>query len=100
MDNAPAGTVYAVNERRSDLPGPRLIYRGTDTATVISGKPDGVYSYTVQTGDGKFFSNSLDVSVHHHSLATALKFFSIGAIVFAFILIAIIRGNRQRSRQL
>ena len=75
-----------------------IIYEGVDTATVISGKPDGVYHYSLRTTDGREIAKPVTVTVKHHSLATAFNFFLVGAIVFIFILIAIIRGNSTQAK--
>lgn len=88
-------TIYIVEETPTGAATPRVIYKGKDTATVISGKSDGQYLYQIHTSDGKHISNQLTVTVAHHSLTTAFNFFTIGAIVFIFILLAILRGNKQ-----
>jgi len=95
-----AGDVrYELQEARE--PGfdtPRPIYEGRDTASVISGKPDGDYFYRVRTlseaGPGPW-SEPARVSVAHHSLARALQFFFVGALVFAVLVTVIIRGTRE-----
>ena len=98
MKNASPGTVYILEQTAEDAETAEQIYRGSDTATMISGKPDGRYNYVVRTEDGSSSSNPLTVTVAHHSLATAFNFFIIGVVVFIFILIAIVLGNRQQSK--
>ena len=73
------------------------LYRGSDTASVISGKPDGDYYYRVSSHDSSLplESNIVKVTVAHHSLNDALMFFIAGAIVFITILIMIFKGSRQ-----
>ena len=90
-------TIYIVDEVSESGKTTKQIYKGSDTATMISGKPDGIYTYIVHSEDRKFSSKPVSVTVAHHSLTTAFNFFWIGAVVFIFILIAILRGNRQRT---
>jgi hypothetical protein len=97
--NDGSDSIYIVEETSGDEETPRVIYKGADTATVISGKPDGIYTYKVKSEDSRHVSNLLTVTVEHHSLTSAFNFFWIGAIVFIFILIAILRGNKQRDDQ-
>jgi amino acid transporter len=70
------------------------IYRGSDAARVMSGKPDGDFYYRVRDTDDGTFSNVVKVTVRHHSLARALAFFSLGAIVFLATLLLIATGAR------
>ena len=90
-------TIYILNELSESKTATKQIYKGSDTATMISGKPDGIYTYIVHAEDKKFTSKPVTVTVVHHSLNTAFNFFWVGAVVFIFILIAILRGNRQRA---
>lgn len=74
----------------------RTLYRGPDLATVLSGQPDGDYYYrirAVDNGDGSPWSGTVHVEVQHHSLARALRFLAVGAIVFVALLILILRGE-------
>lgn len=89
------GMVLTLEERQDAAAAVSEIYNGMDTATVISGKPDGVYHYTLLSDAGEPVSNTVTVTVKHHSLTIAVNFFLIGALVFVFILIAIIRGSRK-----
>lgn len=100
MKNASPGTIYVVEQTAADPEVTQQIYRGSDTATMISGKPDGSYQYVVRADDGSAYSNPLTVTVAHHSLASAFNFFIIGVVVFIFILLAILHGNRQQAGQL
>ena len=99
---SPAGDspgAYILEESRDGKAGKEVIYQGSDTATVISGKPDGVYHYTLRSVDGSSASSPVTITVKHHSLATAFNFFLIGAVVFIFILVAIIRGSCASATQ-
>ena len=98
MKNASPGPVYILEQATEDAEKAEQIYRGSDTSTMISGKPVGRNHDIVRTDDGSSSSNPLTVSVAHHSLATAFNFFIIGVVVFIFILIAIILGNRQQAK--
>lgn len=98
MKDASPGAVYILEQKAADAEVAEQIYRGSDTATMISGKADGEYHYIVHTDDGSSSSNPLTVTVAHHSLATAFNFFTIGVLVFIFILIAIVTGNRQQAK--
>ncbi|MFN2348212.1 MAG: fibronectin type III domain-containing protein [Thioalkalivibrio sp.] len=90
---------YELQEAREPgFDSPRSIYEGRDTASVISGKPDGDFFYRVRAlnkaGPGPW-SEPARVSVAHHSLARALQFFFVGALVFAVLVTVIIRGTRE-----
>jgi len=95
-----AGNVhYELQEAREPaFDSPRSIYEGRDTASVISGKPDGDFFYRVralsEAGPGPW-SEPARVSVAHHSLTRALQFFFVGALVFAVLVTVIIRGTRE-----
>jgi len=91
--NANEGTVYILEEKISGEPDTKTVYRGTDTATVFSGKSDGTYIYSVRSTDNQNISNNVEVVVAHHPLSTAFTFFWLGAIVFVVLLVSIIRGN-------
>ncbi|MDZ7660887.1 hypothetical protein [Thiohalophilus sp.] len=77
----------------------RRLYQGRDRATVITGRPDGIYYYRARIaavdGPTGSWSDTVKVEVDHHPLSRALGFFSIGAIVFIAILVAILIGNRR-----
>ncbi len=94
FEDAPTDTVFIVDERTSEMSLATPIYSGKDTAMVISGKPDGTYIYQVRSADNQYQSNAIEVVVSHHSLATAFRFFVLGAVVFIVLLIVILRGNK------
>lgn len=80
----------------ADFSRSRVLYRGPDLASVISGKPDNDYFYRISTqANPTNTSNTVKVTVAHHPLSNALFFFSIGAIVFLATLVVIFRGNQQ-----
>jgi hypothetical protein len=77
---------------------PDILYKGADSATTISGKPDGKWYYRVRAlrdGQPGPWSETVEVTVAHHSLSRALMFLTIGVIVFISIVITVIRGSRK-----
>ncbi|HEX2140109.1 MAG TPA: hypothetical protein VHG33_10395 [Woeseiaceae bacterium] len=89
------GEVVVQEARAADFVSPRVVYRGSDNARVMSGKPDGDWFYRARTaGSGSDFGNVVKVTVQHHSLGRAFAFFSLGAVVFLATLGVIIRGAR------
>lgn len=77
---------------------PDILYIGADGATTISGKPDGKWYYRVRAlrdGQAGPWSETVEVTVAHHSLSRALMFLTIGVIVFISIVTMIIRGSRK-----
>lgn len=86
-----------------DKPTYEMIYRGTDTATVITGLPDGNYLYRarlkLENGDFTEWTEPVSVNVMHHSLTRAFLFFSIGALVFLATLLLILFGARAPAIQ-
>lgn len=96
--------------RLIESPGPdfetkNLVYEGPDTARLISGKSNGRYFYRLErmvATDGiqaDVVSNTVQVTVRHHSLARAFTFFAIGAAVFAATLALVLFGGRNERRQ-
>jgi hypothetical protein len=75
---------------------PTTLYRGPDTATVISGKPDGTWYYRVRAATdagSDAWSNALAVTVDHHDLGRALLFLALGFAVFIAIVVTVLRGK-------
>lgn len=78
------------------------LYRGPDRATVISGRPDGIWYYRVraiEAGQPGPWSEPLSVTVRHHSLGRAIAFFALGLLVFLGILLLVTRGAWQETRE-
>jgi len=71
----------------------KKIYQGTDTATTISGKPDGIYIYVLQNDGGK--GTEMSVSVSHHSPFRTAFFFATGLFVFLATVFLILKGNNK-----
>ena len=79
-----------------------IVYEGPDTARLISGKSNGQYYYRLESAAGiqaDVLSNTLQVTVKHHSLVRAFTFFAIGAAVFAATLALVLFGGRNERRQ-
>jgi hypothetical protein len=91
----PAGQVELQESADPVFRDPATRYVGHDSATLISGKPDGQWYYRVRalsdthTGD---WSNTVAITVNHHSLVRAVLFLSLGIIVFITIVLLVIRG--------
>ncbi len=75
----------------------RQVYLGTDTASVFSGKPDGVWFYRLRTigKDARTsdWSEPLRIEVAHHELRRALLVFATGLFVFLATVFMILRGT-------
>lgn len=84
--------------RTPDFADPEVIYRGTDNATVLSGKQDGDWYYRARTaGPGGEFGEPARVTVQHHPLGRAFGFFALGAVVFLATLSLIVSGARAEA---
>jgi hypothetical protein len=93
--DAGPGDLRLVEAGDADFQAPRVVYDGTDTARLVSGKPDGDYFYRLESADGPtVLSNTVEVSVRHHSLGRAAAFFAVGAAVFAATLGLVVYGSR------
>lgn len=90
------GELRLVESGDADFRAPHVVYEGADTARLVSGKPDGVYFYRLESVGGvpAVLSNTVEVSVRHHSLGRAAAFFAVGAAVFAATLGLIVYGSR------
>ena len=78
------------------------LYSGPDTATLISGRSNGIYYYRIRSNQAPEtldqWSNVVKVEVAHHSLFRAFMFFGLGSIVFATTLVMVIVGNKSSSQ--
>ena len=78
----------------------KLLYAGSDPATVISGRSDGTWFYRARLRDGEVaspWSDSVTVTVAHHPLSRALSFFALGIVVFLATVWLIVRGPTQTT---
>jgi hypothetical protein len=92
-----ANARYEVEEIRPGQPA-RILYRGPDTARVMTGQPNGQYAYRVrdiQPANTGGWSETQSVLVQHHPLSRALAFFGMGLLVFLATLAVILRGERK-----
>ena len=90
------GARYDLMEQSADGES-RIVYRGRDTARVMTGLPNGRYTYRVRTEDGRdlsAWSEPAEVTVAHHPLTRAFTFFGIGLLVFIATVVLILRGER------
>ncbi len=76
---------------------PRIVYRGADRASFVSGLPDGTYYCRVRSGNGAW-SPPLRLTVKHQSLVLAFSLFGIGATVFLLTAGMVVRGARETER--
>lgn len=91
-ESAPEG-IFELREQATDG-AERTLYRGPDTARLISGKPNGVYRYQVRRADESGWSEPTRVTVAHHPLPRALGFFLVGTLVFIATLAVVVIGKR------
>lgn len=93
-----SGAVELEESTTADFDAPRIIYSGSDAATVISGKPDGDWYYRIRTASAKQGpSNTVKVSVRHHPIGRAAAYFTVGAVVFLATVLVIVNGARERA---
>jgi len=86
-----------------DFSSVKTLYEGPDTASLVSGRINGVYYYRVgkygvqnnnQAEELSSWSNVVKVEVAHHPLSRAFMFFALGAIVFLATFVVVITGSR------
>lgn len=80
------GPAELVESRGPGFEDTRVVYAGTDNATVLTGRSDGRYRYHLRGLEG-----TVDVEVRHHPLSRALVFFTLGAIVFLATVALVVR---------
>lgn len=71
----------------------RALYSGKNHALFVSGLADGEYTLNLRGSDGAV-SDTLTLAVAHQSLNRALWLVGLGALVFLFTVITILRGVR------
>ncbi|MBS0002901.1 MAG: hypothetical protein KFF45_07470 [Thioalkalivibrio sp.] len=72
----------------------RIVYRGGDTRTTVSGLPNGEYRFRIREEGAEEWADETVVVVEHHSLGRAFLFFALGAALFVVLILAIARGRR------
>lgn len=94
--NSPSSTtLYSLLQ--SDAASPNRLRAENLPATgaiTITGLADGRYSYQLFSADQPR-SNSVDVTVQHHSLNRALGFFSLGLALFCLLILSIALGHQK-----
>lgn len=74
------------------------IYQGTDSATVITGLPNGIYRYRARLANlqdnASDWSAISSIKVEHHQLGRAFSFFVLGALVFLGTVMLIVFGSK------
>lgn len=76
--------IRLVESTRPDFASKSVVYSGSDTGHVASGKPDGTWYYRLESEDGSsVLSETSTITVRHHSLRRAFSFFALGGLVFA-----------------
>jgi len=78
-----------------------LLYRGPQTATTVSGRPEGDYAYRVGVVAGREvaeWSVPCTVAVRPPSLGLAAGLFSLGLLVFVATVVLVVRGHRAHRR--
>lgn len=84
---------------------PKIIYKGPDYATFLSGMRNGDYYHRIRAiarngTDTSKWSDPVLVQVRHHSLALAFSLFGIGALVFLITVGIVIKGVRSIAQEL
>lgn len=64
------------------------------SAATITGLADGTYFFRL-TDSNSPLSNTVNVTVAHHSLGRAGSFFLLGLVLFSILIVTILKGNRQ-----
>lgn len=81
----------------ADFETPKVVYRGSDAARVMSGKADGDLYYRIRDTETGAQSDIVKVTVRHHGLGRAFAFFALGATVFVATLLLILAGARSET---
>lgn len=88
------GEVRLEEARDPGFADARTVYTGSDGATVLTGRSDGVYHYRLFAGE-TLRAGPARAEVVHHSLGRALAFFAVGGFVFLATSLLVVRGNRE-----
>jgi len=88
--------------REASFADNRVLYKGSDLASFISGLPDGDYYFRVRTlteSTPGQWSDTLHLKVNHQSLELAFTLFGLGAVVFISTVILILYGNKKTKEE-
>jgi hypothetical protein len=92
--NGADGTAVRLEENGSPL------YEGADSATTVSGRPAGEYTYRIGLMESSetAWTDSCTTTVTPPSLTLALVLFGVGMFVFASLVVVVVRGHRAHRR--
>lgn len=91
----PAGSLFEVQQAETEtFTDAKIIYRGPDLATFVSGLKNGNYYFRVRLQD-EGWSNVLKLTVDHHSLSLTFVLLGLGALVFLLTAGVVIYGARK-----
>lgn len=91
---SPDATLIIEQASSSDFVNPVIREIAGEGAATITGLTDGNYFFRL-VDENNVLSNTVQVSVAHHSLGRAAGFFLLGLILFSILVITILRGNKQ-----
>lgn len=97
--NGPAGAEYRLTENAGD--GSRIVYEGPDTASTVTGRGEGDYTYRLEVlapGGAPGGSASCSVEVAPPSLSLAFGLFGLGLFICLATITLITRGHRRHRR--
>jgi hypothetical protein len=94
------GVTYQLEQAESPrFDGPRVLYEGAQTSSVMSGLPNGSYLFRVRArgpdGSWSAWSPASAFEVSHHSRALAASLFGLGALVFGLTVWKVTRGEER-----
>lgn len=100
----PPGNDFVLEESTTaDFTAARVIYRGPDRASLLSGRVDGEYHYRIRVLDAHgtpgVWSAPTRVEVRHHPLGRAGAFFLLGLFVFVALVYAVLRERGVPARR-
>ncbi len=72
----------------------KVLYRGTDNGSTITGLDEGTYQFRLVKSDGTVTA-PLNFTVQHHSLALAFQFFGAGAVLFVILIGLLVWRGRE-----
>lgn len=93
------GATYTLSEL-SDGAAPVVLYQGTDQATTVSGRVEGVYRYRLEVARGAAdaAAQTCEVSVEPPPTPLVAGLFSAGLVVTAATVFLVLRGHRRARR--